>query len=82
MMDKDTDYDDGVGPGRDSQSQKVQVFMFVFVDFEKLEEEDLKVKVTNLGGQIVENNVTWDPRVTHVIAQTFIKSEIVLAGKF
>ena len=77
MMARDTD-DDGVGRPH-GQSQKV--FVCLSVDFEKLEVEELTVKVRSLGGQVVENNVTWDPRVTHVIGKTFIKAEIVLAGK-
>ena len=71
MMDKDTD-------NPHDFSQKV----FVLVNFESRSElKKLKFKLRNLGGEIVENSVTWDPRVSHVIGKTFAKSEIILAGK-
>ena len=70
-------------PDDDIDGQKV--FVFIFTNYvSSLEEENLAYKLRSLGGgkiAIVENNVTWDPRVTHVIAKTFVKSEIVLAGK-
>ena len=59
--------------------------VFVFVNFESncnVEVENLKSKVRNLGGEVIENAVTWDARITHVISKNFVKSEIVLAGKF
>ncbi len=71
MMDKDTD---------SSKVNDSQPF-FVVLNFEATVEEDIKAKVRRLGGEIVENALTWDPRVTHVINRTFVKSEIVLAGK-
>ena len=56
---------------------------FVFVNFEANSEvEELKIKARTLGGQVVENAVTWDPRISHVISKNFVKSEMVLAGKF
>ena len=78
-MNKETEFsEDSPEPG-----QKV----FVFVNFSSncnVEVEKLKSKVTHLGGggEVVENSVTWDARITHVISKNFVKSEIVLAGKF
>ena len=67
MMERDSDF-----------SQKV----FVFINFvSHVEVEELKFKVKNLGGQVVENDVTWDPRITHIVSDNFRKAEIVLAGK-
>ena len=68
----------------DDDEVKITEFtpVFVFNNFESnIEVEELSSKVRRLGGQIVKNKDTWDPRVTHVIAKTFAKSEIVLAGK-
>ena len=57
--------------------------VFVFVNFvSNVEVEELTTKAKTLGGEVVKNAVTWDPRITHVISKTFAKSEIVLAGKF
>ena len=57
--------------------------VFVFVNFVSVSEvEELKLKARTLGGQVVENAVTWDPRISHVISKNFVKSEMVLAGKF
>ena len=56
--------------------------VFVFVNFvSNVEVEELKTKAKSLGGEVVENSVTWDPRIAHVISKNFVKSEIVLAGK-
>ena len=75
MMDKDADSSED-NPLDDSRK------VFVFLNYESSSEvKNLRFKVRNLGGDIVENTVTWDPRVTHVIDKTFVKSEIVLAGK-
>ena len=58
-------------------SQKV----FVLINFvSKVEVEKLKFKVRRLGGQVVENDDTWNPRITHIVSDNFLKAEIVLAG--
>ena len=59
-------------------SQKV----FVFINFDlHVEVKELKVKVKKLGGQFVENDISWDPKITHIVSNNFKKAEIVLAGK-
>ena len=66
MMERDSDL-----------SQKV----FVFINFSHVEVNELKFKVKNLDGKSVENDVSWDPKITHIVSNNFKKAEIVLAGK-